>query len=158
MKSLKILIPLIFSSLMLASFSAEAQRCEVPNRPRPRGTFNQGPYYYPTYTYGATPGRAVYNNNGPALTRRRMPNRADFVGFRGQRFYYLDGEFYQRARNGRGFVLVRPPVGITINRRPYRMERVRFRGQWYYQSGIYWYAKNRNRSGFTLIRPPFARR
>lgn len=150
----------LFSVLMLMGESTFAQRgrrgsdnsCTVPSR---RGNVSQGTLgdFGRTYTQRGrdryrSPYVGTYYKN-----RKRLPNRADRILYRGTSFFYLDGLFYQKMR--RGFIVVNPPLGLQIDRRPYKAERIRYRGRVYFKSGSFWFMKQRNGAGFVLVRNPF---
>jgi hypothetical protein len=81
-----------------------------------------------------------------------LPPHCRVVKHKGHRYYYADGAWYQPY--GPSFVVVNPPVGLTVSFLPQFTASVAFGGVPYYRSGPVFYAWNPGARGFVVMADP----
>ena len=82
----------------------------------------------------------------------RLPPHYRVVKHKGHRYYYAGGAWYQPY--GPSFVVVNPPVGLTLSFLPEFTASVTFGGMPYYRSGPVFYAWDPRASGYVVMADP----
>ena len=82
----------------------------------------------------------------------RLPPHYRVVKHKGHRYYYAGGAWYQPY--GPSFIVVNPPVGLTISFLPEFTASVTFGGVPYYRSGPVFYAWNPRARGYVVTDDP----
>ena len=82
----------------------------------------------------------------------RLPPHYRVVKHKGHRYYYGGGAWYQPY--GPSFVVVNPPVGLTLSFLPQFGAAVYFGGMPYYQAGPVYYAWNPRARGYVVTAGP----
>lgn len=82
----------------------------------------------------------------------RLPPHYRVVKHKGHRYYYAGGAWYQPY--GPSFVVVNPPVGLTLSFLPEFTASVTFGGMPYYRSGPVFYAWNPRARGYVVTADP----
>jgi hypothetical protein len=82
----------------------------------------------------------------------RLPPHCRVVKHKGHRYYYADGAWYQPY--GPSFIVVNPPVGLTVSFLPQFAASVTFGGAPYYQAGPVFYAWNPRARGYVVTADP----
>ena len=83
----------------------------------------------------------------------RLPGGFISLGVGGANYFYGDGIYYRRHKNG--FVVVEPPIGAFVRRLPNHYQLVVIGKERYYTYGGVYYRYARN--GYELVRPPHVR-
>ncbi|MEM9936463.1 MAG: DUF6515 family protein [Bacteroidota bacterium] len=119
-----------------------------PRRPRDVRNYAYGRGRNYGYNYGSQRGRAV--RYGTYV--QRIPSYAVVNSFNGAPFYQCDGVYYQRAR--RGYVVVRPPVGLRVRNIPFTATEVIINNRRFFKDGPIWYRQARRGRGFIVVQRP----
>jgi hypothetical protein len=82
----------------------------------------------------------------------RLPHHCRVVKHKGHRYYYAGGAWYQPY--GPSFVVVDPPVGLTLSFLPEFTASVTFGGVPYYRSGPVFYAWNPRARAYVVTDGP----
>jgi hypothetical protein len=82
----------------------------------------------------------------------QLPPHCRVVKHKGHRYYYAGGAWYQPY--GPSFVVVNPPVGLTVSFLPQFAASVTFGGAPYYQAGPVFYAWNPGSRGYVVTADP----
>ena len=83
---------------------------------------------------------------------QRIPSYAVVNSFNGAPYYQCDGIYYQRAR--RGFVVVRPPIGLRVRDIPFTATEVIINNRLFFKDGPVWYRQTRRGRGFVVVQRP----
>jgi hypothetical protein len=82
----------------------------------------------------------------------RLPPHCRVVKHKGHRYYYAGGAWYQPY--GPSYIVVTPPVGLTVSFLPEFSAAVTFGGVPYYRSGPVYYAWNPGARGYVVTDNP----
>jgi len=82
----------------------------------------------------------------------RLPPHYRVVKHKGHRYYYAGGAWYQPY--GPSFIVVNPPLGLTVSFLPEFTASVTFGGVPYYRSGPVFYAWNPRARGYVVTDGP----
>lgn len=82
----------------------------------------------------------------------QLPPHCRVVKHKGHRYYYAGGAWYQPY--GPSYIVVNPPVGLTVSFLPQFAASVTFGGAPYYQAGPVFYAWNPGVRGYVVTPDP----
>jgi hypothetical protein len=82
----------------------------------------------------------------------QLPPHCRVVKHKGHRYYYAGGAWYQPY--GPSYIVVNPPVGLTVSFLPQFTASVTFGGAPYYQAGPVFYAWNPGVRGYVVTADP----
>jgi hypothetical protein len=130
----------VLAAAMLAATAAQAQ----PHREHERDR-----YRTPHWVYDD---RFHHNHYYPAIgySVAALPGGHLTIGFRGSRFFFHGGVWYQAG--GPGYVIVRPPLGVVVPLLPPSYTMVWVAGVPYYYANDIYYAQAPG--GYVVAQPP----
>ena len=83
-----------------------------------------------------------------------LPPRHPVVWVNGTQYHYYDGLYYTYVRPG-DYVLVTPPMGVSVPFIPAGFRQVVINGRVYYTDNGIWYVRTRHH-GYKIVPPPVA--